>query len=87
MSQSGTSGANRRLGYPDDARLLIVNADDLGMYPAINEAIVRSCKDGIVRSTDFEFLTSPQAQAVIREEGIILIGYEPLQAVWRHRSS
>ena len=27
---------NRLLGYPDDARLLIVNADDFGMYHAIN---------------------------------------------------
>jgi hypothetical protein len=39
------------LGYPDDARLLLVNADDLGMYPAINQAIVRTFKEGIVRST------------------------------------
>ncbi len=29
---------NDLLGYPPDARLLILNADDLGMYQAINEA-------------------------------------------------
>jgi len=46
-----SSIANRLLGYPDDARLLLVNADDLGMYPAINQAIVRTFKEGIVRST------------------------------------
>jgi predicted glycoside hydrolase/deacetylase ChbG (UPF0249 family) len=51
MRQTRASSTTTRLGYPDDARLLIVNADDLGMYPAINEAIVRACQDGIVRST------------------------------------
>ncbi len=42
---------NRLLGYPADARLLIVNADDLGMCHAVNEAIFRALKDGIARST------------------------------------
>jgi predicted glycoside hydrolase/deacetylase ChbG (UPF0249 family) len=46
-----TSLANRLLGYPDDARLLIVNADDLGMSGAVNEAIARTLKAGVVRST------------------------------------
>jgi predicted glycoside hydrolase/deacetylase ChbG (UPF0249 family) len=43
--------ANELLGYPPDARLLIVNADDFGMYHAVNEAVFRSLTDGIVRST------------------------------------
>lgn len=42
---------NRLLGYPDDARLLIINADDFGMCHAINAAITRSLMDGIVMST------------------------------------
>jgi predicted glycoside hydrolase/deacetylase ChbG (UPF0249 family) len=42
---------NQLLGYPADARLLIVNADDLGMCHAVNEAICRVLKDGIARST------------------------------------
>jgi predicted glycoside hydrolase/deacetylase ChbG (UPF0249 family) len=45
------SETNRLLGYPDDARLLLVNADDFGMYSATNEAIVRAFREGIVRST------------------------------------
>jgi predicted glycoside hydrolase/deacetylase ChbG (UPF0249 family) len=45
------SQTNRLLGYPDDARLLILNADDFGMYPAINEGIFRAFKLGLVRST------------------------------------
>ncbi len=39
------------MGYPADARLLIVNADDFGMHPAINEAIFGALEAGLVRST------------------------------------
>jgi len=42
---------NRLLGYPVDARLLILNADDFGMCHAINEAIFRALKKGVLRST------------------------------------
>ncbi|MDQ3930690.1 MAG: polysaccharide deacetylase family protein, partial [Chloroflexota bacterium] len=41
---------NRLLGYPDDARLLIINADDFGMCHAINEATLRAWRVGIVSS-------------------------------------
>jgi predicted glycoside hydrolase/deacetylase ChbG (UPF0249 family) len=43
--------SNRLLGYADDARLLIINADDLGMSYTINDAIFRTLKAGLVRST------------------------------------
>ena len=51
MSQAHTHVTNRLLGYPDDARLLLINADDCGMYRAISEAVVRAFTEGIVRST------------------------------------
>jgi predicted glycoside hydrolase/deacetylase ChbG (UPF0249 family) len=51
MSPANTSITNELLGYPADARLLLVNADDFGMYPDINEAVVRAFQEGIVRST------------------------------------
>ena len=42
--------ANELLGYPADARLLIVNADDFGVSHAVNAAILRTLTDGMVRS-------------------------------------
>lgn len=39
------------LGYPPDARLLIINADDLGLCPSVNAAIFATIQAGIVRST------------------------------------
>ncbi len=43
--------ANRLLGYPADARLLIINADDFGMCHAVNEAVFRAIGKGLLRST------------------------------------
>src|SRR5438105_1135533 len=51
MTQSQSSQTNRLLGYPDDARLLIINADDFGRAHACNEGILRSLKEGVVSST------------------------------------
>src|SRR5512138_344567 len=53
-SESSTmndSQTNRLLGYPDDARLLIINADDFGMCHAVNDAVSRTLKHGVVQST------------------------------------
>ncbi|WP_327246690.1 polysaccharide deacetylase family protein [Streptomyces sp. NBC_01320] len=38
------------LGFPPDARVLIINADDLGMYHAVNSAVIESIERGIVSS-------------------------------------
>ena len=51
MSRLPSSQTNRLLGYPDDARLLIINADDFGRSHASNEATFRALKDGVVSST------------------------------------
>src|SRR5688500_10963425 len=51
MSKLPESETNKLLGYPGDARLLIINADDFGMCHSINDAIFRTLKDGVVRST------------------------------------
>ena len=51
MSQPTQRHTNRLLGYPDDARLLIINADDFGMCHAANAAITRSLTAGVVTST------------------------------------
>ena len=36
-----------------------------------------------VCQADFDFAISTEARAIIEQEGIILISYRPLQAVWR----
>jgi predicted glycoside hydrolase/deacetylase ChbG (UPF0249 family) len=51
MTQSQSSQTKRLLGYPDDARLLIINADDFGRSHACNAGILRSLVAGVVSST------------------------------------
>ena len=51
MTHLPKSRTNRLLGYPDAARLLIINADDFGRSHASNEATLRALKDGVVSST------------------------------------
>jgi predicted glycoside hydrolase/deacetylase ChbG (UPF0249 family) len=51
MTQLTESESAKLLGYPSDARLLIINADDFGMCHAINQAIFRSITEGVVCNT------------------------------------
>src|SRR6266705_793929 len=51
MTQVPRSQTNRMLGYPDDARLLIINADDFGRAHACNAGILRALTEGVVSST------------------------------------
>ncbi|MCD6031933.1 MAG: ChbG/HpnK family deacetylase [Thermomicrobiales bacterium] len=65
MSQAHHGTTAGLLGYPDDARLLLVNADDFGMYNAINEAVIRAFAEGIVRSTSL-MVPCPDAAEAMR---------------------
>lgn len=50
MTSPPTGQANRLLGYPPDARLLIINADDFGMCHAVNAAVTAALENGVARS-------------------------------------
>ena len=45
-----TQRVNEMLGYPADARVLIMNADDFGMCHSINEATIQSVTEGLAGS-------------------------------------
>jgi predicted glycoside hydrolase/deacetylase ChbG (UPF0249 family) len=60
MTPTDNRQTNRILGYPDDARLLIINADDFGMCNSINEAIIQTLISGVVCSTSI-MVTCPWA--------------------------
>ena len=44
------SSLAERLGYPGDAKLLIVHADDLGMSHSVNAATIKGFESGLVNS-------------------------------------
>ena len=39
--------SSEMLGYSPQARVLIINADDLGIYPSVNNAVLPSIEHGI----------------------------------------
>lgn len=101
LSQAHKREANKLLGYPDDARLLIVNADDFGMYQAINKAVVRAFREGIARSTSLMVPCpgAPQAIQLLNENPDISFGvhlsvirdidhyrWDPIAPKWEVRS-
>ncbi|MEU2624608.1 polysaccharide deacetylase family protein [Streptomyces sp. NPDC007157] len=59
-----TEQSSELLGHPPDARLLIVNCDDLGMYPAINAAVIESLEEGIASSCSLMVLPPAAKQAM-----------------------
>jgi predicted glycoside hydrolase/deacetylase ChbG (UPF0249 family) len=65
MTQRDRRTSAEALGYPADARLLLVNADDFGMYPGINSAVARAFSEGIVRSSSL-MMPCPGAAEAIR---------------------
>ena len=70
------SETNKLLGYPPDARLLIINADDFGMCHSSNMAILRSLKEGVVCSTTLMVPCpwSPQAMRMLAENPTLSFG-------------
>jgi predicted glycoside hydrolase/deacetylase ChbG (UPF0249 family) len=78
---------NRLLGYPDDARLLIINADDFGMCHAINAATLRALREGIVSSTTLMMPCpwAPHALRLLREHPALPFGVH-LTIISEHRA-
>jgi predicted glycoside hydrolase/deacetylase ChbG (UPF0249 family) len=75
--------------YTRMLRDLPVGLSEWAVHPGLGNVDARTIDPNgwPVRQSDFEFLTSPWAREIIQEEGIILLSYEPLQRVWRDRSS
>ncbi|WP_405690011.1 polysaccharide deacetylase family protein [Streptomyces sp. NBC_01185] len=51
-------------GFPPDARLLLVNCDDFGMYPAVNAAVIESIEEGIAASCSLMTVCPAAADAM-----------------------
>lgn len=49
-ARTGPVRSSELLGFPPDARVLLVNSDDFGMYHAINAAVLQSIEEGIASS-------------------------------------
>ena len=79
--------ATKAAHYTELLRRLPAGLSEWAVHPALDSAELLAIdpETNHIRQSDYDFLVSPQAQAVIRQEGIILLDYRALQAVWRDR--
>jgi predicted glycoside hydrolase/deacetylase ChbG (UPF0249 family) len=68
--------ANSLLGYPGDARLLIVNADDFGMSGSVNQAVLAAVTGGVATSASLMVPWPGAAEAIgmLRENPEVSFG-------------
>ena len=68
--------SSEQLGFRPDARVLIVNCDDLGMHDAVNAGVVESIEDGIASSCSLMVPCPAAADAMrlLRERPHIAFG-------------
>jgi hypothetical protein len=54
------------------------------VHPSTTTAELQAMSDSWpVRQADYEFLMSPETQRLLAQEGIIVLDYGPLQALWK----
>lgn len=70
--------------YAQMLRELPTGLTEWAVHPGLGTPELQAIQpDGwSVRQTDFDFLMSQAAQDVIHEEGIMLVDYRSLQAIW-----
>lgn len=74
--------ANKSARYIQMLKELPVGLSEWAIHPGLDNAELRALMPDEVRQTDFDFFTSQEAQEVVKEEGIIILDYRPLQEVW-----
>jgi hypothetical protein len=74
--------------YAELLRALPAGLSEWAVHPGLgNEESQAIDPDGWhVSHTDYEFLTSPAARELVRQEGIVVIDYGPVQRAWSARS-
>ena len=73
--------------YPKLLRELPTGLSEWAIHPGLGNAELQAMTPTWpVRQADYDFFTSPEAQTIIEEEGIILLNYKPLQELWRKKS-
>jgi predicted glycoside hydrolase/deacetylase ChbG (UPF0249 family) len=76
---------NKSARYAQMLHELPAGLSEWAVHPGLdNSELLAIEPDGNhVRQTDFDFWMSQEAKDIVKEEGIILLDYRALQAVWR----
>ncbi|MCA9973139.1 MAG: polysaccharide deacetylase family protein, partial [Anaerolineales bacterium] len=87
LDSYGVDPATKAARYADLLHRLPAGLSEWAVHPGLDtpELLALEPGSGRIRQSDFDFFTSQLAQDVIAEEGIILLDYRALQAVWRKK--
>ena len=74
--------------YAAMLRALPIGLSEWAVHPGLASAELEAVepKSWQVRQTDYDFVMSPEARAIAEEEGIIIIDYTAVQALWNAKS-
>jgi hypothetical protein len=81
--------ATKATEYARRLRELPAGLSEWAVHPSLGDAEARAIEPETwqIRRADYDFLISPDARAIIEEEGIVLLDYRALQAVWKRQES
>jgi predicted glycoside hydrolase/deacetylase ChbG (UPF0249 family) len=84
LDSYGLDPVDKSARFAQMLRELPAGLSEWAVHPGLDKAELRAIDPGgtWVRQTDFDFLVSQEAQDIIKEEGIILLDYRPLQTLW-----
>lgn len=75
--------ANKSARYVQMLRNLPVGLSEWAVHPGLGNAELQAAMPSWqVRQSDLDFVMSPAARAIVREEGIILVDYKAVQTIW-----
>jgi hypothetical protein len=79
---------NKPARYAQLLRELPEGLSEWAVHPAIEDAEFLAIEPGCngKRQTDFDSMLSAEVRETITREGIILLSYAPLQAIWQSKS-
>jgi predicted glycoside hydrolase/deacetylase ChbG (UPF0249 family) len=75
---------NKSARYVQLLRALPAGLSEWAVHPSLGNAEAQALEPDSwqVRKTDFDFLISQEAHDILKEEGIFLLDYRPLQTLW-----
>jgi predicted glycoside hydrolase/deacetylase ChbG (UPF0249 family) len=77
---------DKAASYARMLRTLPVGLSEWAVHPGVGNAELRAVEPGWrVRQTDFDFVVSQEARAILQEEGIVLMDYGVVRALWNDK--
>jgi chitin disaccharide deacetylase len=72
--------------YARMLRALPVGLSEWALHPGVGNAELRAAvPTWRVRQSDLDFIVSQEARAILHEEGIVLVDYRALRALWNDK--